>query len=727
MNVEQIKEWIAAGELSAVESAWLEGVEAKAPLSEMVAVLEALVAAEKLDAAETCAAMLLEERIGQSPPNEALEVARAVVTAVPSSDQLRDQAGELYRKVLGEHPHFDALLKASGLLSGQSPRRAFRTLDTCLVVKEGSYLANRFDNQVVRVQRYNDAFEEFEVADAAGRAGRVEPKNLADEFDPVSEGDFRVLCQHRSGELGKLLDGEPAPLLIGICQTAGGRIDSVALKEMLCPKYIPAEQWADWWGRARTAAKRCTQLSLEGRNPVIISYHPQGRTLEEEMSAAVQAARTPLERLAALQQYVRGARQRKLQVRAEFVAPVMAALAEQAGSYRQKRPADALAAALGIDAALALGLPAPPDRGPTAAEVLAAAERPAEAIAELGNPDLWPAAMKALASRPDAAAQLEALLDLAPAGQLDNVAECLESCGRGEAVAGALQRAMAAPVEHLELFLWLWRGSPHVPAAGPGKVEVLTRMLNALVDLDHDWSVHPAKVKAVRQRIRSALSASDYAAYRQALGEMNEPVAATVKRLIERTEGLAEAVHGDALHILREHFFNLFVVAKTEPWLDENVIWTTEAALRRREAELKELTEVKMFANAKAIGAAAAHGDLSENSEWRFALEERDMLRARAAKVQEELAKARVLRPENVPSDTVGIGSRVTLKRLPDGVQREMAFLGPWDVDLDKSIYSYQMPAARDLMGKAVGEKVLLKLEGEESEYRVEGLGSALP
>ena len=45
-----------------------------------------------------------------------------------------------------------------------------------------------------------------------------------------------------------------------------------------------------------------------------------------------------------------------------------------------------------------------------------------------------------------------------------------------------------------------------------------------------------------------------------------------------------------------------------------------------------------MRANAKAIGEAAAHGDLSENSEYRFALEERDLLRARLAQLQGQSA-----------------------------------------------------------------------------------------
>jgi transcription elongation GreA/GreB family factor len=726
MNLEQIKVWIAAGDVSSVESAWLEAMEAQAPAPELAAVLDSLVAAGQLNAAETCAVMLLEDRLGRLGPDDALELAKAVVSAVPPSDQLRSVAGELYVKVHGKVEHFEPILRASGLLTGQSPKRAFRTLDTCLAIRTGSYLANRFDNQVVRVTGYQAVFEEFEVADANGRTNRLDPKNLADEFDLVDDGDFRVLCQHRPEQLAELLKGDPTPLLIGLCQTAGGRIDAVSLKEMLVPRYIGADQWGDWWGRARTAAKRSGQLSLEGRSPIMLSYHLQGRTLEQELAGAAQSAKTPVERLGVLQQYLREARQRKLEPSPAFAGPIVEALAEQAASYRQKRPADALAAALAVESAVAMGLPAPEAPHPSAAEVLATAERPAEAIVELEDPGLWPGALDALKPRPDAAAQLETLLYLAPAGQLDEVYRRLGAIGGQETVAQAAAKALASPLDHLELFLWMWRGPGLPPANMPGKVELLTRILNVVLDLDHDWSVNPARAKVIRQRVRAALSASDYASYRQALKEMNESVAGTIKRLIERTEGLAEAVHADMLNLLREHFFGLFVKARIEPWLDENAIWTTEAGLRRREAELKDLVDVKMFANAKAIGAAAAHGDLSENSEWRFALEERDMLRARVAKMQEEIARARVLRAENVPADSVGIGSRVVLKRLPDGPEIEVALLGPWDVDPGRNVSSYQTPLIRDLLGKPVGATLVLRIEGEEAEYRVERLGPAL-
>ncbi|RPI61272.1 MAG: transcription elongation factor GreAB, partial [Planctomycetaceae bacterium] len=164
----------------------------------------------------------------------------------------------------------------------------------------------------------------------------------------------------------------------------------------------------------------------------------------------------------------------------------------------------------------------------------------------------------------------------------------------------------------------------------------------------------------------------------------------------------------------------LFVKARIDPWKDETVIYTTEKALDKRQAELKELIEIKMFENARAIGVAAAHGDLSENSEWKFAIEERDMLRVRAAKMQDEISRARVITAESIAEDSVGIGSKVILKKVSDGSELKLTFLGPWDSDLTQNIFSYQTQLAQDLMGSMIGDTVSVRLGDNEAEYTIQ-------
>jgi len=725
VNAEAIIELIRAEQLEHVESQWVAAVEADMPIKGLVSVLEALVAAEQLDLAETLGWELLAERTEQLSGEALLEVAREVVSAVADSDELRGQAAELYRSVHGEHEHFDALLGASGLLEGQAPRRAFRTLRTCLAITPGGYLANRFDHQVIRATAYQAALGEFEAVDAQGKSLHMEPRTLADEFEVVPDSDFRVLCQHRPGELAALLQSDPAAVLMGVCMSAGGKIDANALKEHLVPAYLAKEQWARWWGRARTAAKRSEQLSLAGR-PIVVTYHPGGRTLEEELAEAAAGARMPLELLAVLQQYVREARTRKVTVDPEFVAPLLATLAKQAADFADYRTGDALAASLAIGAAVAMALPAPAEPFPAPEAILGGAEKPELAVAHLTDPALWPAALEAMGARSDAADRLADLLAHTPVNLLEEVAGRVRAAGRADALADAAAEAAANPRQRFELFLWLWRGPKTPPPGLPGKVELLRRLFDLLRELAQDLDIQRDELREQRQRIRSALSAEGYAAYKQAVDEMDEGVAATVKNRITLVDGLGQSVREELLNILRQRFYALFIKEKVAPWLDKAVLWTSQAGLTRRNGELKEIMEVKIPANADAIGAAAAHGDLSENSEWKFAIEERDLLQAQAMRIGDELTRARVLHVEDVPDNSVTIGSRVTLCGQDDGQTTTVTVLGPWDTDLDNHVYNYQTPLAQALLGRAIGEEVTLRLGGQQALYRIERLASAI-
>src|SRR5262249_39611269 len=147
----------------------------------------------------------------------------------------------------------------------------------------------------------------------------------------------------------------------------------------------------------------------------------------------------------------------------------------------------------------------------------------------------------------------------------------------------------------------------------------------------------------------------------------DDSMGAAIKRLVERAEGLGPVVQDQMLEIVRECFPRLWAKAKVALWDDPNVLYVTEAGRQKKEAEINELVNVKMRENAIAIGNAAERGDLSENSEYKFALEERDLLRARLAQMNMEMSLARVLEPGELPSEHVSIGHRVHVRAVDNG------------------------------------------------------------
>jgi transcription elongation factor GreA len=136
--------------------------------------------------------------------------------------------------------------------------------------------------------------------------------------------------------------------------------------------------------------------------------------------------------------------------------------------------------------------------------------------------------------------------------------------------------------------------------------------------------------------------------------------------------------------------------------------WTTRAGLERRRAELVELRDVKIPANAEAIGKAASYGDLSENSEWEAAIEDQRHLTARAMELEEEVRGAELIENAGIPPDTVAPGTRVRYRELDTGREHTVRILGPWDNGDD--VISYRSPIARGMLGRHPGESSTVEL-----------------
>ncbi len=134
---------------------------------------------------------------------------------------------------------------------------------------------------------------------------------------------------------------------------------------------------------------------------------------------------------------------------------------------------------------------------------------------------------------------------------------------------------------------------------------------------------------------------------------------------------------------------------------------------------MNHIVKVEIPEVARQIGEAASFGDLSENSEYTAALEKRDQLASRCTRMETELAMAKVIDHEMAASDFVNIGTRVTVRQLPDGEPEVYTFLGPFDTDVEKRILNYRAPLAMVFMGKKVGDEVSFGEDGEERRWEI--------
>ena len=144
-------------------------------------------------------------------------------------------------------------------------------------------------------------------------------------------------------------------------------------------------------------------------------------------------------------------------------------------------------------------------------------------------------------------------------------------------------------------------------------------------------------------------------------------------------------------------------------------------AIEKRKLYLDRLINVEMPANSREIGEAQEKGDLRENAEYKAAMERQSQIQAEIKTVSEEVKRARAIRPADVRTDVVGVGSAVTVS-APGGEKISYRILGPWDADTENHVISYASPLARALIGKKAGETAIL--DGDK-QFQIEEIGSA--
>lgn len=132
----------------------------------------------------------------------------------------------------------------------------------------------------------------------------------------------------------------------------------------------------------------------------------------------------------------------------------------------------------------------------------------------------------------------------------------------------------------------------------------------------------------------------------------------------------------------------------------------TPAGHKKLNAELKKLREVDRPINIKAIEEALAHGDLSENAEYKYAKEQQALIAGRIEYLEDRIARAEIIDPAKLSGDKVVFGAKVTVENLDTDEEKTFRIVGEDEANLESGSISVSSPMARGLIGKEVGDRV---------------------
>jgi transcription elongation factor GreA len=121
----------------------------------------------------------------------------------------------------------------------------------------------------------------------------------------------------------------------------------------------------------------------------------------------------------------------------------------------------------------------------------------------------------------------------------------------------------------------------------------------------------------------------------------------------------------------------------------------------------------------QAIAEAREEGDLSENAGYDAARERQGMLEAKISYIESRMPYFNVIDLEEMGGERVAFGATVVLENIDTEETRTYTLMGPDEADHDKGQISVLSPVAKAILGKEVGDEVVVNAPGGRIEYEI--------
>lgn len=135
--------------------------------------------------------------------------------------------------------------------------------------------------------------------------------------------------------------------------------------------------------------------------------------------------------------------------------------------------------------------------------------------------------------------------------------------------------------------------------------------------------------------------------------------------------------------------------------------------------ELERLERKERIEVIKAIETAREHGDLRENAEYHAAKERQGHIEGRILELKDKVSRAEIIDCSNVGCERAVFGTVVSLLDLNTDEELAYQLLGPDEADVKKGSISVASPLGQSIIGKSVGDEVIVKTPGGVRELEI--------
>lgn len=160
-------------------------------------------------------------------------------------------------------------------------------------------------------------------------------------------------------------------------------------------------------------------------------------------------------------------------------------------------------------------------------------------------------------------------------------------------------------------------------------------------------------------------------------------------------------------------------MGRWRPPAEKSTALITRAGHDRLKAELDALWRVRRPEVVKALAAAAAEGDRSENAEYTYRKKQLGEIDRRVRYLSKRLEQLKVVDTAPSDRDAVFFGAEVELEDMASGELVRFRIVGPDETDAKRGWISIDAPLARAMLKKRVDDDFEAPLPGGTVRYAI--------
>lgn len=564
------------------------------------------------------------------------------------------------------------------------------------------------------IKAYDEASQKLTIDFAEKKGHPMDPAFCISTMEVLPANHILVRKQTDAAKVADLVEKNPAQLVVETLASYPNSATTAIDLEITLAQLLGEEKFKKWWSTAKKAIAKDPRIAVPAKKTECYFVRETPVSAEDEITEAFNGTRSARRRIALAEQLI--AATDKKNIKADLKA-ILAGVSEAVKESNQLDAAERLyGAAVRDDLARLAGVEVAA-MDPSQVSLIAN-PRDLVAISEK-IPVQFQGRFLDLTKEAHPIEFRDLVFTLLKTSQGKFTTECINFLvdnGYADDLASTLRRWQVEQNLRAPVLLWVVKNR-HSKKFAKLLNELITPRLLGAIFFAIDYEALQA-ASARRIPLADILS-EDTDLIADLLSTADPETARDLANTLMLNQGFEELTKKSLLARFIKIFPNIQSLVASDAEGKEEQLLVSRASYDRKREEYDTIVSKKIPENSKAIAAAREHGDLKENSEYKMAKQDQQVLMAQKTLLEKDLGRARVTDFKEATIEQVSVGSIAEVRDLKTGKTTAYTVLGAWDSDPDNQVIAYKTPLGLAILGKKPGDQVKVKIGSTEENYQV--------